>query len=72
MAVRSPSGSARRQRSAIYVRADVTSKASVESLVADTVREFGTVDILVNNAGLFADLADEAVPRTSTKMSGTA
>jgi len=45
-----------RQRSAIYVRADVTSKASVESLVADTVREFGTVDILVNNAGLFADL----------------
>ena len=45
-----------RQRSAIYVRADVTSKAS-SSLVADTVREFGTVDILVNNAGLFADLA---------------
>jgi NAD(P)-dependent dehydrogenase (short-subunit alcohol dehydrogenase family) len=35
----------------------VTSKTSVESLVADTVREFGTVDILVNNAGLFADLA---------------
>ena len=45
------------QRPAIYVRADVTSKASVESLVADTVREFGTVDILVNNAGLFADLS---------------
>ena len=46
-----------RQRPAIYVRADVTSKTSVENLVADTVREFGTVDILVNNAGLFADLA---------------
>src|SRR6516162_282783 len=46
-----------RQRPAVYVRADVTSKASVESLVADTVREFGTVDILVNNAGLFADPA---------------
>jgi len=46
-----------RQRPAIYVRADVTSKASVDNLVADTVREFGTVDILVNNAGLFADLA---------------
>ena len=44
------------QKRAIYVRADVTSKQSVESLVADTVREFGTVDILVNNAGLFADL----------------
>lgn len=44
------------QRPAIYVRTDVTSKKSVESLVADTVRKFGTVDILVNNAGLFADL----------------
>jgi NAD(P)-dependent dehydrogenase (short-subunit alcohol dehydrogenase family) len=47
---------AEHQRRAIYVRADVTSKKSVEGLVADTVREFGTVDILVNNAGLFADL----------------
>ena len=44
------------QKPAIYVRADVTSKQSVENLVAATVREFGTVDILVNNAGLFADL----------------
>jgi NAD(P)-dependent dehydrogenase (short-subunit alcohol dehydrogenase family) len=45
------------QRLAIFVRADVTSKNSVESLVADAVKEFGTVDILVNNAGLFADLS---------------
>ena len=45
------------QRPAIFVRADVTSKNSVESLVADAVKEFGTVDILVNNAGLFADLS---------------
>jgi NAD(P)-dependent dehydrogenase (short-subunit alcohol dehydrogenase family) len=45
------------QRPAIYMRADVTSKQSVEKLVADTVREFGTVDILVNYAALFADLA---------------
>jgi NAD(P)-dependent dehydrogenase (short-subunit alcohol dehydrogenase family) len=45
-----------KQSPSIYVRADVTAKASVESLVADTVREFGTVDILVNNAALFADL----------------
>jgi NAD(P)-dependent dehydrogenase (short-subunit alcohol dehydrogenase family) len=44
------------QKRALYVRADVTLKTSVESLVSDTVREFGTVDILVNNAGLFADL----------------
>jgi NAD(P)-dependent dehydrogenase (short-subunit alcohol dehydrogenase family) len=28
----------------------------VQNLVAETVKEFGTVDILVNNAGLFADL----------------
>ena len=45
-----------KQSPSIYLRADVTAKASVESLVADTVREFGTVDILVNNAALFADL----------------
>src|ERR1022692_2443011 len=44
------------QKRALYLRADVTSKPSVEKLVSDTVREFGTVDILVNNAGLFADL----------------
>jgi NAD(P)-dependent dehydrogenase (short-subunit alcohol dehydrogenase family) len=44
------------QKRAKYVRADVTSKQSVENLVSDTVREFGTVDILINNAGLFADL----------------
>jgi NAD(P)-dependent dehydrogenase (short-subunit alcohol dehydrogenase family) len=47
---------AERQAPSIYIRADVTSKESVESLVADTVREFRTVDILVNNAALFADL----------------
>ena len=44
------------QKQAIFVKADVTSRPSVESLVADAVRKFGTVDILVNNAGLFADL----------------
>ena len=47
---------AERQARSVYIRADVTSKDSVENLVANAVREFGTVDILVNNAGLFADL----------------
>ena len=47
---------AQTQTRSIYVRADVTSKDSVANLVAETVREFGTVDILVNNAALFADL----------------
>lgn len=44
------------QGEAMYRHADVTSKSSVEAMVADTIREFGSVDILVNNAGLFADL----------------
>jgi NAD(P)-dependent dehydrogenase (short-subunit alcohol dehydrogenase family) len=44
------------QGQSIYIRADVTSKHSVENLIADTLREFRTVDILVNNAALFADL----------------
>ena len=45
-----------KQQQAIYVRTDVTSKASIDGLVNETVGKFGTVDILVNNAGLFADL----------------
>ena len=61
---------AERQAPSIYIRADVTSKESVESLVADTVREFRTVDILVNNAALFADLRSSR-SRTSKKRNGT-
>jgi NAD(P)-dependent dehydrogenase (short-subunit alcohol dehydrogenase family) len=45
------------QGKARYCRADVTSKSSIEAMVAETEREFGSVDILVNNAALFADLA---------------
>lgn len=33
---------------------DVTNKADVEKLVADTVDAYGKVDVLVNNAGLMA------------------
>jgi 3-oxoacyl-[acyl-carrier protein] reductase len=36
---------------AITIRADVTLPGDVESLVRNTVNEFGAVDILVNNAG---------------------
>ncbi len=36
----------------IYVRCDVTDKASVEAMVNAAVEAFGTVDILVNNAGI--------------------
>ncbi len=42
---------------AIYRKVDVTSQASVESLVADTIHDFGQIDVLVNNAALFAGLA---------------
>ncbi len=33
-----------------FIRTDVTDKAQVEAMVADTVERFGGVDILVNNA----------------------
>ncbi len=44
------------QGQAIYCKTDVTSQASVKTMVADTLRAFGTIDVLVNNAGLFANL----------------
>ncbi len=45
---------------ALFVRADVSAKASVDEALADTLREFGRVDGLVNNAGIFraADFLD--------------
>ena len=39
---------------AIAVHADVSSAASVESLVAAATKQFGPVDIVVNNAGVLA------------------
>ena len=42
---------------AIGVETDVTSRASVEALMARAKAEFGRVDILVNNAGLWRGLA---------------
>ena len=37
---------------AVAMRADVTSKTEVDALVANVVREFGTVDILFHGAGV--------------------
>jgi len=37
---------------AIAVTADVTDKAAVSAMVAQTLRELGRIDILVNNAGI--------------------
>ncbi len=36
----------------LYVQTDVTSKASVDAMVAKVVETFGKVDVLVNNAGI--------------------
>ena len=40
---------------AILCRADVADSAAVEAMVANVVKEFGTIDILVNNAGITRD-----------------
>jgi NAD(P)-dependent dehydrogenase (short-subunit alcohol dehydrogenase family) len=39
-------------KNAIYQPADVSSSASVQSLVEQAVSEYGRVDIMVNNAGI--------------------
>ncbi len=36
----------------LYVQTDITSKASVDAMVAKTIEAFGKVDVLVNNAGI--------------------
>ena len=40
---------------AILCQADISDSAAVEAMVADVVKEFGTLDILVNNAGITRD-----------------
>lgn len=46
----------------LYVKTDVSSKASVDAMIAKVVETFGTVDVLVNNAGINIPrlLVDEA------------
>ena len=39
---------------AIATRTDISKKADVEAMVAETIKAFGTIDILVNNAGIEA------------------
>lgn len=51
-----------------FVRADVGNKADVDSLVAETIKAFGSVDVLANNAGIvhgadFLDIAEEDFDR---------
>jgi NAD(P)-dependent dehydrogenase (short-subunit alcohol dehydrogenase family) len=42
---------------AIFCHADVSSPSSVASLVAEAMKQFGSIDILVNNAAIFASLS---------------
>jgi glucose 1-dehydrogenase len=51
-----------------FVRADVSRKAEVDALVAQTLARHGRIDLLVNNAGIthacdFLDLAEEDFDR---------
>jgi glucose 1-dehydrogenase len=39
----------------IVFKADVSQEADVQTMFAETIRQFGTVDILINNAGLQKD-----------------
>ena len=39
-------------RRSLFIQTDVTSKPSVEAMVAKTVAEFGKVDFIMNNAGI--------------------
>jgi NAD(P)-dependent dehydrogenase (short-subunit alcohol dehydrogenase family) len=48
---------------AIAAKADISRKADIDALVAQTIQAFGTVDILVNNAGI------EATPCLAHEMS---
>jgi NAD(P)-dependent dehydrogenase (short-subunit alcohol dehydrogenase family) len=40
-------------RRALLIKADVGKLPEIESMVAETVRQLGTVDVLVNNAGVY-------------------
>ena len=58
-----------RKNKAFFVRTDVSNAASVENLVAETVREFGGLDVLISNAGILrAGGLDEMTPETFELM----
>ena len=46
----------------LYVQTDVTSKASIDAMIAKVIETFGKIDVLVNNAGINMPrlLVDEA------------
>lgn len=52
---------------AVGAVADVTDQASLEAMVAATMRAYGRLDVLVNNAALFASLQMQAFSRIANE-----
>ena len=52
------------------IPADVTSESSVQNLINETQKKFGTVDILINNAGvgIFSNVVDMKTAEYDTMM----
>ncbi len=51
---------------ALFVRADVSKSAAVDSLIEQIVKRFGRLDIAFNNAGLAAHSSHFTKPRKKT------
>ncbi|MEE9443990.1 MAG: 3-oxoacyl-ACP reductase family protein [candidate division Zixibacteria bacterium] len=54
---------------AISIRADVSDKAQVDEMIAETIKSFGKIDVLVNNAGIWEEnpidtMSEEGLRRT--------
>lgn len=49
---------------AVAIGTDVANEASVQSMVENCLREFGTLDILINNAGIFPVSSVEEMTET--------
>lgn len=57
------------KRKSIYVKTDISDKNQVQSLIAQTIKEFKKIDILVNNAGIYlpgnvSDMPEETWNKT--------
>ncbi|OFX32450.1 MAG: short-chain dehydrogenase [Bacteroidetes bacterium GWF2_42_66] len=59
----------KRNNKALFVKTNVADAASVENLIAETVKEFGGLDLFISNAGILrAGSLDEMTPETFELM----